>query len=338
MYHKIYLYSSLCLLSLVIVFAVVFNINISSANRYVAKVNGQEVKLNEFKIYLKIVKKEFERKAGISSPSDIKKMWTEPVEGSDPAERAKQQALDMIINIKLVEQRAKELGIKLTDAEVNLLKEKIKLENTANSFGISEGDFLIFAKSLALREKLANSLTQNIDVSDQEFNQILSQNPNLLKTYLVRQIFFNTSGDNSEGKKSQILKKSETILNRIKQGEDFSKLAQEFSEDSESKNNGGKIEIHQGEYETELENSIFRLKPGGVSGLIKTQNGYYIVKLDNIENLTEAEAERTKKAFRDKIVQVKRKQTINTEFENLKQKAKIEKNENTLKNININQL
>jgi len=75
---------------------------------------------------------------------------------------------------------------------------------------------------------------------------------------------------------------AETILNRAKSGEDFSKLATEFSQDPGSKNQGGELDfVKKGTFVPEFDETIFRADfPKGKinDSLIETDYGYHIIK------------------------------------------------------------
>jgi len=75
--------------------------------------------------------------------------------------------------------------------------------------------------------------------------------------------------------------KAEEILNRLKTGEDFAQLAQEFSEDPGSKDSEGIIDFTSQEVlAEEYANAIFdKLSPGQLNDeVVKTQFGYHIIK------------------------------------------------------------
>lgn len=75
--------------------------------------------------------------------------------------------------------------------------------------------------------------------------------------------------------------KLEGILTRVRAGEDFTKLADEFTEDPSGKGKGGDLGwFGRGMMVKPFEDTAFALKPGEVSGIIETQFGYHIVKLD----------------------------------------------------------
>lgn len=84
--------------------------------------------------------------------------------------------------------------------------------------------------------------------------------------------------------------KLEGILARVRAGEDFVKLANEFTEDPSGKGSGGDLGwFGRGRMVKPFEDAAFTLKPGEVSGVFETVFGFHIVKLD--ERRTQGEGE-----------------------------------------------
>ena len=69
------------------------------------------------------------------------------------------------------------------------------------------------------------------------------------------------------------------ILDKIKKGEKFGKMARQFSTDSGSAKRDGSLGYFgRGKMVKEFENAAFTLQAGQISEPIKTQYGYHIIK------------------------------------------------------------
>ena len=78
--------------------------------------------------------------------------------------------------------------------------------------------------------------------------------------------------------------KAEALLKRIQAGEDFSKLAKEFSQDTGSAEQGGDLGWSERKaYVAPFADAAFSMKEGEVRGPVKTQFGYHILKLEGIQ-------------------------------------------------------
>ncbi|HEX8352252.1 MAG TPA: peptidylprolyl isomerase [Pyrinomonadaceae bacterium] len=75
--------------------------------------------------------------------------------------------------------------------------------------------------------------------------------------------------------------KIEGLLMRARAGEDFAKLANEFTEDPSGKGTGGDLGwFGRGMMVKPFEEAAFTLKPGEVSGVVETVFGYHIIKVE----------------------------------------------------------
>ena len=89
-----------------------------------------------------------------------------------------------------------------------------------------------------------------------------------------------------EIKASHILIKDEAkakdVAAKLAKGGDFAALAKEFSEDPGSKENGGDLGYFgKGQMVPEFETAAFGLEKGKTSGLVKSNFGYHIIRLDD---------------------------------------------------------
>jgi parvulin-like peptidyl-prolyl isomerase len=83
----------------------------------------------------------------------------------------------------------------------------------------------------------------------------------------------------AEEKKLAKRKVAEDLLRRARSGEDFAKLAKEFSEDPGSRDNGGEYKFPRGQMVPEFETAAFALATNQISDIVTTQFGYHIIKL-----------------------------------------------------------
>ena len=88
-----------------------------------------------------------------------------------------------------------------------------------------------------------------------------------------------TGAELSDEQKKAKRKQADDIRKRAAAGEDFAKLAKEFSEDPGSKDSGGEYTFGRGKMVPEFEAAAFSLATNQVSDVVTTQFGYHIIKL-----------------------------------------------------------
>jgi peptidyl-prolyl cis-trans isomerase D len=82
------------------------------------------------------------------------------------------------------------------------------------------------------------------------------------------------------------LKKAEQLAARARAGEDFAKLASENSDDPGSKAAGGDLGwAGREQFVKPFSDALFDMKPGEIRGPVKTQFGYHVIRLDEVQPL-----------------------------------------------------
>jgi len=123
------------------------------------------------------------------------------------------------------------------------------------------------------------------------------------------------------------------LQGRIAKGEDFAELAKKYSLDPGARMNGGDIGYHpKGSLIPEYEEAAFKLtKIGQVSGPVKTNLGYHLIKLEGMRPPAYVPFAEVKGFIRQKLMQEKQAEMVEKYIDGLKKSAKISVNEDLLK-------
>jgi peptidyl-prolyl cis-trans isomerase C len=96
---------------------------------------------------------------------------------------------------------------------------------------------------------------------------------------------------------------AQMLLERIKNGENFEKLAYEYSIDNTAKRNKGDLGYFLwGDMVDEFQQAAFSMQPGEISPPIKSKFGYHIIKVvDRLPNETRTDFESMKESLVDRV-------------------------------------
>jgi len=196
----------------------------------------------------------------------------------------------MIAN-ELIYQKAAAAGIKAADAEVQAEFTKLTktyasdaemnmaLANRGMDRAALNKDLV---RGLVVSKFIEEEINKKIVVSPADAQQYYSthteefRHPDLVRTsHILIAVSEGATADQDKMAKQR----AEALLARAKKGEDFAKLAKENSMDA-SASQGGDIGLApKGQLAPEYEQAAFSLPVGGISGLVRTQFGYHIIKV-----------------------------------------------------------
>ena len=129
--------------------------------------------------------------------------------------------------------------------------------------------------SLTINQYLMDVMASRVAITEEEVRKAYEEE----KTASARHILLFTQGKTEE-EKAEIRKKMEGILERAKAGEDFAKLAKEYSEDpGVTENDGLYSDFPRGQMVKEFEDAAFSVPVGKISGIVETQFGYHILQI-----------------------------------------------------------
>jgi foldase protein PrsA len=284
----------------------------------VAKVSGEEIKKEEFLKMFNIFKAQYEQQFGTE-------VWDQELEGRKFGDVAREKLLDMLIDEKLQLDKAAELGITVTDDEVNSEIENAKkyfdTEEKFNEFLKEQGIDLEYFKESVKKEliisKLNDKLTEKVAVTDEEIKAYYDTHQDEFVSVKASHILLETQEE------------AEAMLKRVKAGEDFAELAKQNSIDPSAKENSGDLDyFRHGDMVEPFENAAFALKPGEISEIVPTDFGFHIIK---VEDSKLDKFEDVKEQLKGSLLYDKKSVEYNKLLEEMRTDGKIEKFTKNLK-------
>ena len=229
-----------------------------------------------------------------------------------------------LIDQSLLVQRAKDMSISVdTDVikrldmirQQNQLPSMEALQKAVESQGISWEDYKDQMKNSLLQQKvIQQEVGPDIKIGQDEVKKYYDAHQSeFVKPEEVdlSTIFFSTENKTPQ-ETDAIKKKAEAIVQRLKAGEDFGKLAQRFSEGTTA-NEGGEVGVFKrGMLSPDIEKLVFSMKKGDSTDVLPAPNGLQILHVNEhfeagLQPLSKVENEIENDIYSQKIQPAMRK-------------------------------
>lgn len=192
-------------------------------------------------------------------------IWHEEFNGQTLEDYVKEETIQRLSRIKCMDLLAKEKNITLTEKEQEKVKKAAKeyyssLNQDEITYMEVDEDILVnLYEQYALAAKAYDNITKNVqeEVSDDE-----------ARVATVQQVFVKYTDDMDSARKE-----AKKILKKAKEGEDFTRLT-----DLNPDRVQGTITFGRGDMPDVYVEAAFELEEGQISDVIKTEEGYYIIK------------------------------------------------------------
>lgn len=202
--------------------------------------------------------------------------------------RLRGQVLRTLIDERLQAQQAKELGIAVTDAEIDEQVAKLAEQNHMPVSQLPQFFSRSGASVAALREQLRANiawgkvvqrrLRPRVDISDDEVDaEIARLQANAGKPeYLIADIFLPV--DNPQQERS-VQQSAAKLIETMAKGARFSGIARQFSQSASAAVGGDLGWLLPSQLEPQLAEAVTRMSPGTLSPPVRTATGYHILML-----------------------------------------------------------
>jgi len=213
-----------------------------------------------------------------------------PGERDRIAAEARKALLDRLIADLLLRQEAKRLGITVRDEEVNLTiqeslnRRKMSVEDLQQAL-IKEGSSYEKYRESTRNDLIKMRIMQReirprVSVTNDEIGAFYQEHRDEYEGKLrvrLLMIALPVPNNSSPAVKEEQRIKAQTVLQRIRAGEPFEALANEFA--TGPARTGGDIGyVEKGSMSPAIEEVAFGLKPGEISDVIETPQGFYIIR------------------------------------------------------------
>lgn len=262
----------------------------------VATVGKTKITKGEFEFYLSSIKSQL---SGTELQTD--EDWqTQEIEGEKAIDVAKRRALEIAVNNAEYCEVAKAQGMNFDSVEKQRIKDT--KQQVITSYGgekaykdflknnnITDGFIHFMCESTVYYEKILNKVREENPVTEEEKREYFETEKSVLesevrkaKHILILTKDMQTGTAFSEEKKMSAKEFADSLLERIKAGEDFDGLMRKYSQDPGLETNPQGYVFSDGEMVPEFEQAVDSIAFGEVT-MCESDYGYHIIKRLPIE-------------------------------------------------------
>ncbi len=249
-----------------------------TCNRVVAIVNDDVVTLHE-------LNKKMKELTGLA-PEDLR------FQDEERYLQTRREVLEHIINDRIAQEKIRELGIQVSEEQVDAAIERVKTDNKLTQEDLVAGlkrEGLSYEK---YRQRIKRDLQSYKLINFEVKSKIIVRDEDIVAYYEENEDTFNSEGQvrlagifllredpEDEEELDELKKKGEDILARLKQGEGFGDLVRTFSQGPGIEEGGDLGTFNLPDLDPALGKIVKDIPVGGVSGLIIASNGIQILKV-----------------------------------------------------------
>jgi peptidyl-prolyl cis-trans isomerase C len=235
-----------------------------------------------------------------------------PAAGTPQYVALRRQAMQFLVQREQFEQKAKDLGLTVSDSDVEKQMQTIKAQYFGKNGkcddacekkyraeikkqGVTDEQVREDVRASVVQNKIYDKVTADVTVSDEEVVENYKKN---------KQNYIQPA---SRDVRYLVVKKkalAESLYQRAKSGANFAALAKKYSTDEGTKKQGGKLPVLKGRQAPEFDKAAFALKTGEISQPVKTALGWNVIlALTGIKKQKVTPLSQVKPAIRQQLLQ-----------------------------------
>lgn len=233
------------------------------------------------------------------------------------------QVLDQLINQTLQLQLAKAAGIQITDAELDKIIARVADQNHVtvpelyqhiNADGLSteayrqEIEQQVTIQKLQQQEVASKLVIQPDEVTAFIKSRLWQTHTD--KEYRLEDILIPLNDNPSSEDVVKAKQKAEWVLNQLKQGKNFQQLAQKESGNAQALSGGDLGWRKLPEIPSAFTEQVTHMNAHEVSEPIQTPNGFHIIRLADVRNLSNHQASPNRKQIEELLLQQKLEESV----------------------------
>lgn len=271
-------------------------------------------------------------------------MRNEAMQIADPKERERRlaklhtQVLDEMVNEELIVQAGEAAKIDVESSEVQAALDEIKSQNQLDDAGLAQvlaaQGFTLANYRTELRRQLLRLRAQNqlvapkVQVTDEDVRAKYDQmqrRSEAISAVNLSHILLKLPEHATEQQLAEAKGKAAKIIQRVKAGEEFAKVAADSSEDAGTATSGGQLGWFQrGSINPEWEQIVFAMEKGDLRGPVTGPQGLHVFFVNEVKKSDLKPYEQMKEALSRDIRRREMEKQTQTWLEELRKKAYID--------------
>ncbi|UCD78316.1 MAG: peptidylprolyl isomerase [Desulfobacterales bacterium] len=247
------------------------------------------------------------------------------------------QAFEKMIEKELFYQEAVEIGLKIDEEIIKAEREKTierlggekKFQTALGKAGLTDEQY---QQRLRKKELVERFITVEISdkalPTDEQIKDYYRRNKQKFmrpEARKLRHILITVQPEASAEERKLKKAQAQEVIDRISAGEDMSDVAWKYSTGPYRVKGGDMGLVHRGRLYPVLEEEIFKLEPGKLSGIIETIYGYHIVRVEEVKAAEQLELKDVYDKIKMDLTKRNEKQIREDRVASLKAQARIEK-------------